>query len=54
MVKSGQRLREKILSQYEKEGNDTVRNMLNIVARAQHKIDSKAYREALEKIEKKQ
>lgn len=43
----------KNLSQYEDEGNKIIRNMLDILVRAQRKVDNKAYRQVLEKLENK-
>lgn len=43
-------LKEKILAEYEKRGYEIVGRMVEIVARAQRKVDDKAYRQALEKM----
>lgn len=42
---------EKILKEYEKQGEAIMRQMLNVLMRAQNKIDSEAYRKTLEKIQ---
>lgn len=44
---------DKILSDYEEKGNEIIRQMVNILARAHQKIDNKAYREMLGKLEHK-
>lgn len=41
---------EQILKDYEQKGYDLVGRMVEIVARAQRKVDNKAYRQALEKM----
>lgn len=42
--------KEKILVEYERKGYEIIGRMVEIVARAQRKVDNKAYREALEKL----
>lgn len=42
---------EKILKEYEKQGDEIIRQMLNVLMRTQKKIDNEAYRKILEKLE---
>lgn len=42
---------EKIIEEYEKQGNEIIQKMLTVVIRAQRKIDDAAYRKTLEKIQ---
>ncbi|MBI2036042.1 hypothetical protein HYT17_00175 [Candidatus Microgenomates bacterium] len=44
--------KEQILKNYEQKGYEIVRRMVEIVARAQRKVDNKAYNKALEKMER--
>lgn len=46
-------IKEKILSQYESEGDEIINSMLNIRTRVQKKIDRQKYFETLEQIQKK-
>lgn len=43
--------KQKILNQYEKDGEEIINKMLQILLRAQRKIDDVAYRKTLEKVE---
>ena len=45
--------KEQVLSQYENEGNGIISILLNVLARAQKKIDRQKYFETLEQIQKK-
>lgn len=45
---------DKILSEYEKEGEKIISKMLNVLMRAQRKADDLKYRRTLEALEKKQ
>lgn len=42
----------KILKDYEKQGEEIMRQMLNVLMRAQKKVDNVAYRKLLEQIQK--
>lgn len=43
----------KIINQYEQEGEKIISQMLNILDRAQRKVDDSKYRKTLEKLLKK-
>ncbi|MCX8009347.1 MAG: hypothetical protein N3A54_06675 [Patescibacteria group bacterium] len=42
----------KVLKDYEKQGDEIIRQMLNVLMRAQKKVDNVAYRKLLEQIQK--
>ena len=42
----------KILKEYQKQGEEITRQMMNVLMRAQKKIDNAAYRKLLEEIQK--
>ena len=43
---------EKILKDYEKQADDIISKMINVLVRAQRKIDDIAYRRILEKLQR--
>lgn len=44
---------DKILAEYQEKADAIIQNMLQIVTRAQRKVDSDAYRKILEKLDRK-
>ena len=43
--------KKKILKKYQNKADEIIRKMLQVIIQAQRKIDDKAYREALKKVE---
>lgn len=45
---------EQILKDYEKQGNEIITQMLNVLIRAQRKTDDVSYRKILEKLQEEE
>jgi len=44
--------KQKILDQYEKDGEEIINKMLQVLMRAQRKVDDPAYKKVLEELER--
>lgn len=52
MATTNLKKQEKIVKDYEKKSDEIITNMLQILSRAQRKVEDKAYRDALSKLQK--